>query len=207
MPDLSTSAAPSPSRWRGAAVQAALIVALLALCGAAAGWVWHRLWAPAPPGVAVEGRWIPLPPVGSAAQFQGTGWFVVVAVATGVLVGVLVALLLSREELVSLAAVVVGSVLATWVMYRVGVALAPPDPAPVAAGAEDGTRLLGTLAVSGRSPFAALPLGALVGLALTYVGVHRPRGEQAGDPLSVRSSGRASGHSSGAAEVGGSRQD
>lgn len=193
----------SAPRWRAALTQAALVVLLLAVAGAAAGWVWHRLWAPAPPGVAVDGRWIPLPPAGSAAQFQGTGWFVVVALVTGLLVGVVVALLLSREELVSLAAVVVGSALATWVMFRVGVALAPPDPAPVAATAEDGTRLLGTLGVSGRSPFAALPLGALVGLALTYVGVHRPRGEGSGDRLAVRSPGRASGSD----EVGVPRQD
>ena len=166
MPDLST-------RWRAASVQAALILGLFALAGAGAGWVWHALWAPAPPGVAVEGRWLPLPPVGSAAQFAGTAWFVLVGVVAGLVLGVLVGLLLSREELVSLAAVVVGSAAATWAMYRVGVALAPPDPAPLAARAEDGTRLLGTLGVTGASPFAALPVGALVGLVLTYLLVQR----------------------------------
>lgn len=166
MPDLST-------RWRAASVQAALILGLFALAGAGAGWVWHALWAPAPPGVAVEGRWLPLPPVGSAAQFAGTAWFVLVGVVAGLVLGVLVGLLLSREELVSLAAVVAGSAAATWAMYRVGVALAPPDPAPLAARAEDGTRLLGTLGVTGASPFAALPVGALVGLVLTYLLVQR----------------------------------
>ena len=107
------------------------------------------------------------------SQFAGTAWFVLVGVVAGLVLGVLVGLLLSREELVSLAAVVVGSAAATWAMYRVGVALAPPDPAPLAARAEDGTRLLGTLGVTGASPFAALPVGALVGLVLTYLLVQR----------------------------------
>ena len=180
MPDLSTP------RWRTASVQAALIIGLSALAGAGAGWAWHSLWAPAPPGVAVEGRWIPLPPVGSAAQFAGTGWFVLVGVVAGLVLGVLVGLLLSREELVSLGAVVVGSAAATAAMYRVGVALAPPDPGPLAAQAEDGTRLLGSLTVAGASPFAALPVGALVGLALTYLLVQRALWRAPEHPLAVR---------------------
>ena len=71
--------------------------------------------------------------------------------------------------------VVVGSVLAGWVMYRVGVALAPPDPGPLARTARAGTRLPGTLKVSGASPFLALPAGALIGLIIVFVGLARHR--------------------------------
>jgi hypothetical protein len=61
-------------------------------------------------------------------------------------------------------------------MYYVGVGLGPSDPAQLALVAKDGTHLPAELTVSGRSPWIALPAGALVALALVFLGlsaVHR----------------------------------
>ena len=62
---------------------------------------------------------------------------------------------------------------ATWVMLRVGTALGPADPATVAADAKDGTEIAMNLTVEGRSPFLALPAGALLGLVVVFFGVGR----------------------------------
>ncbi len=87
MPDRVT-----PTRWRVALGQAFGTVVLFALVGAGCGWLWWSLWAPAPDGVVSEGRWFPLS--GSqtaAADFAGTGLYVVVAIVAGLALGLLVA--------------------------------------------------------------------------------------------------------------------
>jgi hypothetical protein len=64
-------------------------------------------------------------------------------------------------------------------MYRVGVALGPSDPVRAASSAKEGAHLPAQLAVSGGSPWIAFPAGALVALALVFLGlsaVHRGTG-------------------------------
>jgi hypothetical protein len=162
-----------PRAWR----QAVLVLVLLLVVGAVSGLVWQWLWD-APRGVVVGHRWVQ-DEVGLRGDFAGTGTYVAVAVVAGVLAGLGVALASRCCEAVTLAALVVGSLLAAWVMYRVGVALAPADPDTLARTARAGTRLPGTLRVSGLSPFFALPAGALVGLIVVFVGLagrrDRPR--------------------------------
>lgn len=157
--------------------QAAVVVVVLLVVGAVGDLVWQWLWD-APRGVVVGHRWVQ-DEVGLRGDFAGTGTYVAVAVTAGVLSGLGVALASRRHEMVTLAALVVGSLLAGWVMYRVGVALAPADPQALARTARAGTRLPGTLRVSGASPFLALPAGALVGLVVVFVGLagrrERPR--------------------------------
>ena len=48
------------------------------------------------------------------------------------------------------------------------------DPVALARSAPDGTRLPGTLVVTGASPFVALPVGALVALVVVFFGLGRP---------------------------------
>jgi hypothetical protein len=156
--------------------QVLAVVALLAAIGAAAGWVWFRLWD-APPGVVADHAWYPDPYMpGQRADFDGVALYVLVALAAGVLGGALCALFLARSELVTLAAVTVGSALAGWLMALVGTALGPADPEPLARTATDGTRLSGDLALTGFSPYLALPAGALVALLLVFLStLGRPR--------------------------------
>jgi uncharacterized membrane protein YeaQ/YmgE (transglycosylase-associated protein family) len=153
--------------------QAVVVVLLVVLVGALAGLVWQWLWDP-PRGVVMNHRWVQ-DEVGLRGDFAGTGTYVAVATVAGLLAGLGVALSSRRHELVTLVALVVGSLLAGWVMYRVGVALAPPSPDLLARTAREGARLPGTLRVSGASPFLALPAGSLLGLIVVFVGLSRRR--------------------------------
>ncbi len=196
MSDRMTESAPvttpsSPGR-RGRvvpAIQAGLILALFIGAGLLAGWVWWKLWSPAPAGGVVDGKWYPQATEGLMAEFAGTGWYVVVAVVGGLLLGLVAGLLLDRNEIVTLAAVVVGSALASWLMMRAGFHFSPPDPGPIAETAKNGTELPGHLILSGalnlpgrwldddvRSPMLAFPIGSMAGLAIALFGISKRRG-------------------------------
>jgi hypothetical protein len=157
------------SRGRSGLVQLVLGVALLAGLGALAGVVWDWVWSPAV-GVVVDHRWVAQNEAGLRGQFSSTGWFVVVASVAGLLGGVVVALLWDRVPLLTLVAVVMGSVAGTWLMLQVGAALGPSDPEQLALTAKNGTHLRAQLEVSGHSPWIALPVGALLGLLLVFFG-------------------------------------
>lgn len=154
-------------RLRGALVEALVAVAVFAAVGAAAGWLWFRVWDP-PQGTVADGAWgyDDFRQVG--AVFSATGLYVILGLTGGLLLGVLTALVCRRSELATLAAVAVGSALAAFLCYRVGLHLSPADPRTLAPGLPDGTRLPENLTMPGRSPFVAWPLGALVGVAIVY---------------------------------------
>jgi hypothetical protein len=152
------------------ALQLGLVVAGLAAVGALAGIVWQWVWTPTV-GVVVDHHWTAGDALGLQHEFSGTGWYVVVALVAGLVGGIAVAVLADRVPLLTLAAVVVGSALAVWLMTVVGTALGPPDPAVAAGTADDGTRLPMQLTVTGHSPWFALPSGALIGLVLVFIGL------------------------------------
>ena len=159
-----------------AAVQAVVIVAVFALSGASAGVVWERLWD-APDGVVFRDQWF-LEPAGPDYAFAGTGWYVVVALVAGALTAVVLGWWWPRHEVTSVCAFVVGSMLAGWVMYKVGHALGPQDPQLLAAGEADFTAIPSDLTLGGvggqprlfrldSSAMTAFPIGAM--LASIYV--------------------------------------
>jgi len=150
--------------------QLGLVLAAFALAGAVAGFVWERVWTPAT-GVVLDHEWRPDGALALQQQFSGTGWYVVVGTAAGLLLGLVATLLVDRVPLLTLVAVLAGSALAAWLMLRVGVALGPEDPRDLAASASDGTRLPARLEVSGWSPFIAFPVGALIGLVIILIGL------------------------------------
>lgn len=152
---------------------ALLMLAGFAVVGALGGLGWEVWWTP-PTGVVLDGTWFP-DDQGVRDQFSGTGLFVIVGLVCGVLAGAACAWLVDRMELLTLAAVVAGSVLATWVMLQVGQALAPPDPQARAAEVADYTELPGTLEVTGSGAYAALPAGALTGLVVVFIGLSPTR--------------------------------
>jgi hypothetical protein len=155
-------------------VEPVVIVLLFAAAGVLGAFVWEWLWT-APVGVVVDHEWIAEDEAGLQAMFDATGWYVVIASALGLLVGLLAALFLDRVPLLTLAAVIVGSVLGTFLMLRIGAALGPPDPHTVALDSPDGTHLPGQLEVSEWSPWIAMPAGALVGLAVVFIGLSSRR--------------------------------
>jgi hypothetical protein len=158
--------APRP-RWVGAALQALGIVVAFGVVGVGCGWLWYHLWD-APSGVVANHQWF-TNEAGLRADFDGVAWYVAIGLVAGLILGILAALLCERSELVTLAAVVVGSVLAAYLMLRVGTHLSPGDPHELAKTAKDGDKLKGALHVDPWPPRAAFPFGALLGLAFVYL--------------------------------------
>ena len=158
-----------------------VVVVAFVVGGALSGLLWKTLWH-TPQGVAFEKKWY-LQPEGLPHQFTATGIYVVVAVSAGILLAGVMALVVERNELVTLAGALSGSFLAAWLMYVVGHHLGPEDPRILAQGASDYAPLPSDLRIAGHgptftidsvhlhlpaSPFLAFPLGAVVGLALIY---------------------------------------
>lgn len=166
--------------WRDVAI----VLLVFAVVGALAGVLWELWWTP-PTGVVVEGAWVP-DDAGLRELFDGTGQYVVVAFASGLLAGVVCAWLVDRVALLTLISVTAGSALAAWLMLLVGTSLAPPDPALAARSAADGTALPGTLQVSGAGALASLPAGALTGLVLVFIGLTPVRPNSTGDDHPAR---------------------
>jgi hypothetical protein len=160
----------TPKADKQVVLQLGLVVVALAAIGALAGVVWQWVWTPTV-GVVVDHHWSAGDAIGLQHEFSGTGWYVVVALVAGLVAGIAVALLADRVPLLTLAAVVVGSALAAWLMVVVGTALGPPDPDVAARTADDGTRLPMQLTVTGHSPWIALPSGALLGLLFVFIGL------------------------------------
>ncbi len=145
-----------------------MILAAFLAAGALGGLIWNLVWS-APNGVVVSGQWVVTSEDGYRAFFNATGWFVVLSAGFGLALGVATGLLAKERELVALAGVVVASVLAALVMWRVGLALSAPDPAVLARGAADQTVLEGRLSVGGWSPFLAFPTASIFGLLIPFV--------------------------------------
>ncbi|MEV7428848.1 MULTISPECIES: hypothetical protein [unclassified Nocardioides] len=174
MPDQLTVAAPRGATTvrgrppiRVLVLQALAAVALLVVAGAAAGAVWFQLWTPTP-GVVQDGRWF-TDEDGLRHAFAGTGLYVLVAVAAGLLSGALVAFLLDRAELVTLAATLVGAALGGWLMLRLGLHWSPADPEVLARTARDGTELDSALTVDVPHAWLAFPGAALLGTAVVFL--------------------------------------
>jgi hypothetical protein len=153
--------------WVAAALQAVVTVLVFVVVGAGCGWLWNRVWD-APSGVVSNHQWF-TNEAGLRADFEGVAWYVTIALVAGLVLGALAAWLSDRSELVTLAAVLVGSVLAAYLMLRVGVHLSPPDPHELAKTAQDGEKLKGALHLDSWPPRTAFPFGALLGLAFVYL--------------------------------------
>lgn len=174
----SDNTAPQRPTVLGHVLEPLLVLLVFAVAGVGAGWVWERWWTPTI-GVVIEGTWVP----GYRMQgeqfvfdfpslegfFDATAQYVVLGVGAGLLLGVLCALLGRRSEIVMLGAVLGGSVLAGYIAYRLGVHLGPVDPTLLETRVDDATVLPAALDLEGASPFVAWPLGALVGLCVTYL--------------------------------------
>ncbi len=153
---------------RRAVSRGLLVLVMFVLGGAGLGVLWAQVvWTPAM-GRVSDGAWLPFDERALSMETGGTSTYVVVAALGGLALGVLAALLSTRVELVVLAALLVGSAAAAYVMWRVGTGVGPMDPAVLARTAADGTELPSDLAVAGASPFLSLPVCALVGLAAVY---------------------------------------
>lgn len=164
---------PGRGQLRGALTQGLVIVTVFATVGAVCGLLWFWWWEPAQ-GVVNGSQWF-TDERGLRGDFNGTGLYVAIALVAGAVTGVVTTFLLDRAELVTLAAVLLGSALAGWLMLQVGQALGPADPEALALTAEDGTRLPDDLGITGRIPLVSFPGAALSALVMVFVLFPRAR--------------------------------
>jgi hypothetical protein len=176
----------------GGPVRTALLIVLAyAVAGAVAGVIWEVVWTP--PGQVIDQHQVFYDSYASLRRvFTGTGYYVVVGAATSALVALAVALLARGRELLTLALVVIGSVIAAVVMLKVGTMLGPGDPASVAAHTTSRTQVSGQLDVDGRTPYLIWPMTSLVVLALVFFAWPSSR-----LPQGVRDTRRADPHEAG----------
>jgi hypothetical protein len=161
--------------WASVAVRSALLLLGFAAAGAGGGYAWRHLWTP-PEGVARGGGWVPTPvEEGLQNDFSGVGWYVVVALVLGLVLGAVTALVLDRAELVGIAVALLGSALAAYLVLTVGERLSPPDPDTVAASSADETKIPGDLEFDGSTPLLSAPIGALTALSTVYLLTTRRR--------------------------------
>jgi hypothetical protein len=169
---------PEGARQAWTAARAAVLLLLFVAAGVAGGFAWRHLWTP-PEGVARGGGWVPTPvEEGLQNDFSGVGWYVVVTLTIGVVLGALTALVLDRAEVLGVAVAVLGSAVAAYLVLTVGHRLSPPDPAEVAARSADGTAIPGDLEMDGSTPLLGAPVGALTAVSTAYLLTTRRRGEQ-----------------------------
>ncbi len=154
---------------RRAAAQATLCVVVFAAVGALGGVLWRHLWTPAH-GVVQQHLWFPNPfDAGEQHDFNGDALYFLVALGSGVVLGVVALVLMRGSELVTLLAVAIGSVVAGLVMWRVGLLGNPADPMQLAKHAADGTKLPSRLHLANAVPLIGYPLGALGTLAAVFL--------------------------------------
>lgn len=143
---------PRASSARAVLTRVGVLLLAGALLGALCGVVWQWVWTP-PTGAAWQQKWY-LDPAGVTAEVGATGWFTVIGVVGGVVYGTVAGKACRGRELATLAGVVLGGLLAAWVMYAVGHALGPADPHELARTAGDWEKIPGDLRLAG----AGLPL-------------------------------------------------
>ncbi len=167
-----------PDRLTALLLKPVLLLSLFAVSGIAGGFAWRHLWTP-PDGVARGGSWVPTPvEEGLQNAFSTVGWYVVVALALGLLLGAVTAYVLDRAEVLGVLVALVGSALAAYLILTVGERLSPPDPDEVAATAADETQIPGDLELQGWTPLLSAPVGALSSLSCLYLlSTRRPVGE------------------------------
>lgn len=161
-------------RWVPSLVQAAIVVVVLAAAGALGGWLWHHLYD-VPQGVAIRRQWIGLDETDYRDLFGGTALYALIAGVGGLVLGVLLAVLLDRDELLTLAALVVGALLAAWIMTMLGEHLGNPDPDVVARTAKDGTKIPGDLTLGSPAVGLLWPAAASLGAMLVFFFLPRRR--------------------------------
>ncbi len=164
-----------PSFERSGVVRRSLlVVGTLLLAGIVAGVLWALLAEP--PGYTVNADGASMGETAAGAQFGVEVLYAGLALAFGLLLGVLTGLRLPQYGWVIAVALVIGSLGAAFLSYAVGRWLGPPDPSQSVTGAPVGAVVPIQLDVAARGVLLVWPVAALVGLlvALALSGRHTP---------------------------------
>jgi len=101
--------------------------------------------------------------------FDADGWFATIAAAAGLVAGLVFGFWRRRNLLTTVLLAMVGCVVAGLLMWKVGVALGPDDPAAMLQQAPVGTHADAPLHRPEWPIFLAWPISALVGLLIALV--------------------------------------
>lgn len=172
--DAEPTATPRTPGWPRHLLAFAALVVAGGLTGVLTGWLWELVWTP-PTGAAWKGEWL-LDPDGVVNDVDSTGWYTVIGLVAGIVLGAIAARWVRAAPLVVLAGVVVGALVHAWVMYQVGHALGPADPQALARSAEDWEPIVSDLTLAGVGnqwwPFASTAtLAPVVGALVSLVGI------------------------------------
>jgi len=130
--------------------------------GLLGGVLWWVLTEPALFTVGEEGT-LGMGEVELADRFSATGWFTVLAVVLGALSGGALTWWRNRDPMLTAGLLVLGSLVGTAAMARVGTWLGPPDPAVVAATARPGDLVPAALEVGATVAYLVWTIAALAG--------------------------------------------
>ena len=137
-----------------------LSAAAMLLLGVAAGFVWELLATPAEWEVSKRG--LLMDEAASKGQFGVVVVFVAVGAVASLALGGFTAWTLRDLGWIATPLVIVGTLAASVLAWRLGVLLGPPDPSSVK-GVSVGGHIPARLAVEGVSPFLVWPISGLTG--------------------------------------------
>lgn len=145
-----------------AARDAVVVLAVFLVAGAAAGWLWHEIWAPAP---EASGYFVSTgePVFPSESYIRATGLYALIAGCLGAFLGAALAYLFDRDEVVTVLAVLVGAVAGGHVMAVVGNQLGPDDPPDRIAPPVDLSGIVDALHAEPAVIWTVMPAAAVAG--------------------------------------------
>jgi hypothetical protein len=172
---------PSPrsSRLVPAVLDAVIVAVWFIVAGLVGAWVWSQVTTL--PQVSKSGNNATIPSEELVKQVGMDSWFFVIALAGGVLSGVLLLAWRRRDPLLTVVLVVLGGGLASWLMIHVGKAIGPADPIAALRKLPDGAHVSEQLRLHADGVAWAWSIAAAFG-ALLYLWVLAKPDAAAGEP-------------------------
>jgi hypothetical protein len=178
-------ATPPPPRTPVVAglLDALIVAAWFVGAGLVGAWVWVQVVKP--PEVTRTGGSATVPSEELVKQVGIDSWFAVIAVAGGLLSGVLLMWWRRRDPLLSVVLVTLGAGLASWLMIHVGKALGPDNEIAALRKLSDGSHVSEQLRLHAPGVAWVWPIAAAFG-ALIYLWVLTKPGGDVEPPDSLR---------------------
>jgi hypothetical protein len=151
----------SRTRNAGAIADVVVVLACYLVLGVACGVVWWLLVEPAL-FTKVHGGGT-MSELQLSKEFNGDGWYAVIAAVVGISSGLVLTWWRSRDYLLTTVLLVPGSVLAAAVMAFVGHALGPGNPDAALATVQVGQHVPDQISVAAWATYLVWPIGVLVG--------------------------------------------
>ena len=142
----------------------AVIVGVFLLAGVVVGLVWPHLFDPAVAVRTPEG--ISTDEVQLGKEFASDGWFIVLGMGVGLVLGLLLMLTRHTHEVVSLLAIVAAAAAAAYVAAQLGAAVGPADPASILEKADVGASAPTQVRLESSVGYLIWPLFAALGALL-----------------------------------------